>query len=64
MSNIRQSTNENSNLPVMIFLNKVKKISSNIQKNVEFLFVLKGELEVIINNQKIQVVRIRCDINK
>lgn len=52
MGNIRQNTNEKNNIPVMIFLNKVKKISANVQKNVEFLFVLKGELEVLINNQK------------
>ena len=51
MSNVSKNVNEN-NIPIIINLNKVKRISSNVQKNMEFLFILKGELKVIINNQK------------
>ncbi|WP_160689666.1 helix-turn-helix domain-containing protein [Clostridium sp. C2-6-12] len=51
MSNVTNNINEN-NIPIIINLNKVKRIFSNVQKNMEFLFVLKGELKVIINNQK------------
>jgi hypothetical protein len=32
MGNIKQNTNEKNKMPVMIFLNKVKKISANVQK--------------------------------
>jgi len=56
MNNVRKNIVENNNIPVMIFLNKIKKISTNIQKNVEFLFILKGELRVGINNQKYKLV--------
>jgi len=52
MNNLKRDLNENNNIPVSVFLNKVKKISANVQKNVEFLFVLKGELRIVINNQK------------
>lgn len=38
-------------LPITIHLNKVKSLSVNIQKSNEFLFVLKGTLHAIINNQ-------------
>lgn len=51
MSNLSKKVNEN-NIPIMITLNKVKRIFSNVQKNMEFLFILKGQLKVIINNQK------------
>ncbi|MDF2672932.1 MAG: helix-turn-helix protein [Clostridiales bacterium] len=43
-------------LPLAVNLSKVKKISSQIQRNIEFIFVLKGELNVIINNQKSNLV--------
>ncbi|MDS0524192.1 helix-turn-helix domain-containing protein [Clostridium sp. SHJSY1] len=52
MGNIRKSTNENRNIPLEIFLNKINKISTSIQRNVEFLFILKGELKITVNNQK------------
>jgi xylan 1,4-beta-xylosidase len=39
-------------LPLAVNLSKVKKIPVNIQRNVEFLFVLKGELDIVINNQE------------
>lgn len=52
MKNIRKSVNENNDLPVTITLNKIKRVSSNVQKSMEFLFILKGELRVVINNQK------------
>lgn len=51
MNNLRKNINENK-VPITITLNKVKRISSNIQKNMEFLFVLKGEIKVVINNQE------------
>jgi hypothetical protein len=50
VENASKNVNEN-NLPIIITLNKVKRIFSNIQKNMEILFVLKGELKVIINNK-------------
>jgi len=49
---MRKDINENSNIPVSIFLNKVKKIPLTVQKSVEFLFILKGELKVVINKQE------------
>ena len=53
---MRKDINENSNIPVSIFLNKVKKIPLNVQKSVEFLFILKGELKVVINKQEYKLV--------
>ncbi|WP_238917163.1 helix-turn-helix domain-containing protein [Clostridium sp. YIM B02555] len=50
MGNASKNVNENS-IPIVITLNKVKRIFSNVQKNMEFLFVLKGELKAIINNK-------------
>ena len=52
---MRKNINENSNIPVSIFLNKVKKIPLTIQKSVEFLFILKGELKVVINKQEFKL---------
>lgn len=43
-------------LPLTVHLSKVKKISSQIQRNIELIFVLKGELNIIINNQKSKLV--------
>ncbi|MCM8709978.1 helix-turn-helix domain-containing protein [Clostridium sp. SYSU_GA19001] len=40
-----------SGLPLTVHLSNVMKIPANIQKNIEFLFVLKGELNTVINNQ-------------
>ncbi len=56
MNNIKKNANKKDNIPLTIFLNKIKKISTNVQKNVEFLFILKGELRVVINNQKYKLV--------
>ena len=56
MGNIRKNNNENNSIPITILLNKIKKISVNVQKYVEFLFILKGELRVVINNQKYKLL--------
>lgn len=55
MSNVRKSTNV-SKVPITILLNKIKKISTTVQKSVEFLFILKGRLSVAINNQKYELL--------
>ena len=49
---MKKNINENSNIPVSIFLNKVKKIPLTVQKNVEFLFILKGGMKAVINKQE------------
>ena len=46
----------NKELPVTILLNKIKKLSLNVQKNMEFLFVLKGNINIILNNNKYELV--------
>lgn len=51
MKDIQNKHDIDKSNPFLIFLNKVKKISSNVQKNMEFLFILKGALNIIINNQ-------------
>ncbi|GFP74699.1 GH39 family glycosyl hydrolase [Clostridium fungisolvens] len=56
MSNTRKNTNDNTNIPIRVYLNKIKVISSSVQKYVEFLFILKGELGVVINNQRYRLV--------
>ncbi|ORX23784.1 beta-xylosidase XynB [Thermoanaerobacterium sp. PSU-2] len=38
-------------LPIKIYVSKIGKIPSNIQKNIEFIFVLKGEVSIILNNE-------------
>jgi xylan 1,4-beta-xylosidase len=43
-------------LPITVHLNKVKNIPANIQRNNEFLFVLKGILHVVINNKHYKLV--------
>lgn len=40
-----------NNLPLTMLINKVKKISMTVEKNMEFIFVLKGKLNITINNQ-------------
>lgn len=50
MGNVRESYSDN--IPVIILLNKIKRVSVTVQKNVEFLFILKGNLEVVVNNQE------------
>lgn len=56
MGNIRKNNKENNSVPITILLNKIKNISVNVQKYVEFLFILKGELRVVINNQKYKLL--------
>lgn len=46
----------NNNLPLTMFLNKVKKISMSVEKNMEFIFVLKGKVNIVINNQQFKLV--------
>ncbi|BCZ45531.1 hypothetical protein psyc5s11_15980 [Clostridium gelidum] len=43
IGNIRKNNNQNNSIPITILLNKIKKISVNVQKYVEFLFILKGD---------------------
>lgn len=50
MKDIREMNETDKSSPFLIFLNKIKKISSSVQKNMEFLFILKGALNIIINN--------------
>lgn len=45
-----------NNLPLTMLINKVKKISMTVEKNMEFIFVLKGKLNITINNQNFKLV--------
>ncbi|MGV8981044.1 GH39 family glycosyl hydrolase [Clostridium sp.] len=55
MSTVIKKNNE-GNIPILILLNKVKKISVNLQKNVEILFIITGEIKVVINNHEYKLV--------
>jgi xylan 1,4-beta-xylosidase len=44
--------NESLDIPVEIFLNKVKKISQKVKNNVGMMFILKGNTDVAVNNQQ------------
>lgn len=51
--------NKNDNvrgLPIKIYLNNIRKISTSIQKNIEFIFILKGELNIVINNKSYKLI--------
>ena len=43
---------QNLDIPVTIFLNKVKKIPQKVKNNVGMMFVLKGNTNISINNQQ------------
>lgn len=52
MNNGRDNKSTNESLPLIILLNKIKKIPNNIQKNMELFFVINGYIFVTINNKR------------
>lgn len=51
MSKVRK----NSDVPVIVVLNKIKRIPLNVQNNVEILFIIKGEIKIIVNKREFKL---------